>query len=103
MNIDFEIVEESLDKLAGYGDIPIRFEVRSTFEVEGGDPGTAVLVEHTVEHPWVKDYDAIKGEGPVSWPERWDISNWGLLVAYAAGRRPGLSLLRKSGLPPHRD
>jgi len=75
MNIDFEIVEESLDKLAGYGEIPIRFEVRSVFLIEGDDPDSAVLVQHTVAHSWIKDYDAINGEEPVSWPERWDISN----------------------------
>ena len=89
MKADFEIVEEPLDKLAEYGEIPIRFEVRSTFEIEGDDPGSAVFMERAVEQPWVKDYDTIDGERPVSWPERWDISNWGLLVAYAAGRRAG--------------
>jgi GNAT superfamily N-acetyltransferase len=89
MNAALEIVEESLDKLAEYGEIPIRFEVRSVFEVEGDDPGSALLLEHAVEQPWVKDYDAISGEKPANWPKRWDISNWGLLVGYAAGRRAG--------------
>ena len=42
-----------------------------------------MLVERTIEHPWVKDYDTT--EGPKSWPERWDISHWGLLVAHSAG------------------
>ena len=81
------IVEESLDRLPEYGDIPIRFEVRSLFEIEGDDPVSAVLVEQTVEHPWIKDYDAIEGEEPKHWPGRWDVSNWGLLTAYVNSRR----------------
>ena len=87
MPTDCEIVEESLARLAEYGEIPIRFEVRSLFEIKGENPDSAVLVERPVEHPWVKDYDAIKGEGPTRWAERWDITNWGLLAAYVDERR----------------
>ena len=34
--------EEPLDRLAGYGEIPIRFEVRTLFEIKGGDPNSAM-------------------------------------------------------------
>jgi ribosomal protein S18 acetylase RimI-like enzyme len=87
MRTDCEIAEESLARLPEYSEIPIRFEVRSLFEIEGDDPDSAVLVEQSVEPPWIKDYDAIKGEGPTGWPERWDVTNWGLLAAYVDGRR----------------
>jgi hypothetical protein len=40
------IVEEPMDLLAEYGIIPIRFEVRSAFEVVGDDPATAELREN---------------------------------------------------------
>lgn len=82
MQMSCRIVEESLSKLGEYGEIPIQFEVRSIFEIKGDDPETAELVEHPVRHPWIKNYDAIRGEGPTSWPGRWDVSNWGLLSAY---------------------
>ena len=85
--MDCEIVEESLARLAEYGEIPIRFEVRSLFEIKGENPDSAVFVERSVEHPWVKDYDAIKGERPTRWAKRWDITNWGLLAAYVDGSR----------------
>ena len=83
------IVEESLNRLQDYGEIPICFEVWSLFEIEGDDLSTAVLVEKPVAQPWVKDYDAIKGEGPTRWSRRWNIANWGLLAAYADDRRVG--------------
>jgi len=83
------IVEEPLDRLAEYGTIPIRFEVRSIFEVMGDDPATAELREPPVSTPWVKDYDTMKGEGPTRWAKHWDVSNWGLLSAYIGVQRVG--------------
>ncbi len=87
MIADFDIIEESLAYLAEYGEVPIRFEVRSLFEIEGENPDSAVLVERALEHPWVKDYDAIMGEGPARWAKRWDLTNWRLLAAYVGGQR----------------
>ncbi|MEO0373298.1 MAG: GNAT family N-acetyltransferase [Cyanobacteria bacterium P01_A01_bin.17] len=87
--MSFTIVEESIDRLKAYGEIPIRFEVKSIFEIEGNDPETATLVEKQLAHPWTNDYDAVAGKSPTSWPNRWDITNWGLLVAYADGKRVG--------------
>lgn len=79
MNILIE--EMPITGLAEYGKIPIRFEVKSEYEVCGNDPATAELIEKPVLRPWIKDYDAIKGEEPVRWAARWDISSWGMLVA----------------------
>lgn len=89
----FGIIEEPLDRLAELGEIPIRFEVRSVFEVQGDDPFSAILVERPVEHPWVKDYDAVEGDGPAGWAVRWDVSHWGLLGGYAGGRRVAACVL----------
>jgi hypothetical protein len=30
-----------------------------------------------VADPYVKDYDAIEGEGPSRWAKRFDVSTWG--------------------------
>ena len=54
-----QIVEEPLDRLSEYAEIPIRFEVRTVLDIVGDDPQSAVLSECPVESPWVKDYDAI--------------------------------------------
>jgi ribosomal protein S18 acetylase RimI-like enzyme len=79
--MDCRVTEESLDRLPEFSRIPIRFEVRSVFDVEGDDPSSALLVERPLAKPWVKDYDSYKEERPTRWRERWDISNWGLLAA----------------------
>ena len=74
-------------QLAKYGEIPISFEVQSIFLVKGDNPDSAELVEVSIEHPWIKDYDSIKEEGPTRWAKRWDISNWGILTAYIDNRQ----------------
>jgi len=84
--MNFKIEEKPISQLSEYGTIPIRFEVRSVYEVRGDDPATAELIEKTIPNHWIKDYDAIKGEEPVRWAARWDISNWGMLVAHMDGR-----------------
>src|SRR5689334_19752543 len=58
----------------------------------------------TIADPYLKDYDAIDGEGPQCWPGRFDVSNWGLICARRDGaviggaviaiRTPGLHMLR---------
>ena len=85
----YTIVGEPLTRLAEHAEIPIRFVVSSVFDVEGDDPDSAKLDERPAEPVWIKDYDAIKGEGPTRWAKRWDISNWGLLAANGDGQRIG--------------
>lgn len=87
--MNYTIVEESINQLQTHGEIPIRFEVQSIFEIEGDDPETATLVEKRLVHPLIKDYDIDAGEGPVRWSKRWNTANWGLLAAYANGKRVG--------------
>jgi GNAT superfamily N-acetyltransferase len=86
-----EVVEEPLTGLEQYGDISIAFEVSAVLEVAGPGAGLGgfVLTERGVDAPYVKDYDAVEGEEPARWAERFDVSNWGLLAARAGGRRVG--------------
>jgi len=91
--MDFKpiLAEESVDVLPEYARIPISFEVHTVFQVElveGGLKGIR-LSERPVAIPWTKDYDAIKGEGPMSWASRWDISKWGVISAFAGENRLG--------------
>jgi GNAT superfamily N-acetyltransferase len=55
----------------------------------GGGLGGMSLTETPVADPYVKDYDAIAGEGPARWAERFDVSNWGLIGACRDGARVG--------------
>jgi streptothricin acetyltransferase len=74
--------------LSEVGDIPIAFEVRSIYEVSGA-PSEWRFIERALDRPYVKDYDAIPGESPTDWPNRFDVSRWSLLVARTGDERVG--------------
>jgi GNAT superfamily N-acetyltransferase len=67
----------ALEQLAA---ISIAFEVRSVFDVEADGEGFA-LNERPVEHPYLKDYDAIKDNDPHQLSTRFALSNWRLFIA----------------------
>ncbi|HEX2187374.1 MAG TPA: GNAT family N-acetyltransferase, partial [Longimicrobiaceae bacterium] len=83
-----EVAEESVASLDTYAGVPIASWVESVLEVENG-PGGWVLTERQLDIPYVKDYDAIPGEHPSRWPERFDVSGWGVFAARVEGRRVG--------------
>lgn len=82
--------EETLDGFERHAEISSAFEVTTTLEMEllNAGLGGLLLAERPVEVPWIKDYDASDG-GPRRWVSRFDVSNWGLLGAYDAGKRIG--------------
>jgi GNAT superfamily N-acetyltransferase len=89
--VTLEISEETPAALEDYARIPIAFEVSRILDVAPrGDPsGGFALSERRLDAPYVKDYDAIQGEGPSGWARRFDMSNWGVLAAHLEGRRVG--------------
>lgn len=89
--MNFEIREESVKNLSEYALVPIAFEVCRVFDVAlcGDGAGGFALSERDLDVPYVKDYDAVEEENPVHWPDRFDMSNWGLFAAWAEGRRVG--------------
>jgi len=89
MTID--IREEPVTILAAYARIPIVFTVDHILDVaaDGNNPGGFMLSDRRLETPYIKDYDAIDGEGPGNWPKLFDLSNWGLLVARIEGQIAG--------------
>jgi len=84
------IVEESPGTLEQYSLVTIAFRVEKRFRIEpvNGGIGGLLLIEESVP-PYVKDYDAIPGERPTNWPNRWDLSNWGILTAYDGAEQVG--------------
>ncbi|HEX8475279.1 MAG TPA: GNAT family N-acetyltransferase [Pyrinomonadaceae bacterium] len=85
-----EIIEESSAALPEYESVPIAFRVASRFlvvPIDGGLGGLS-LVEEMVA-PYVKDYDANESERPSRWPQRWDVSHWGILSAFVGAERVG--------------
>src|ERR1051326_2857190 len=88
--MEIEIIEESINILPDYARVPIAFRVESRFRIvpiENGLGGLA-LVEEPVT-PYIKDYDAIPGDGPLHWEERLDISHWGIFGAFDGAQRIG--------------
>jgi GNAT superfamily N-acetyltransferase len=87
MTID--VAEEPMTALAEYALLPIAFPVDQVFDVTARAEGGFALSALRLEVPYVKDYDAIDGEGPLHWPHRFDVSNWTLFAARVAGNRVG--------------
>lgn len=90
MNI--ELREECIvTALPEYGQVSIAFLVESVLDISflHNGLGGITLTERALTTPYTKDYDAIKGEGPTRWAKRFDVSNWGLISAYAGDRRVG--------------
>jgi len=89
--LEIEIKEEPIDILPDYAKTAIAFEVQSILEVElpENDLHGIKLIERRVEKPWIKDYDAYQAEGPLSWAQRWNISNWVVISAFVKGARVG--------------
>jgi GNAT superfamily N-acetyltransferase len=88
-----EIRQEALTPgaLGEHGRISIAFVVNRILRVTLADGGLGgmSLTETPVADPYVKDYDAIEGEGPARWAERFDISNWGMIGACRDDARVG--------------
>jgi ribosomal protein S18 acetylase RimI-like enzyme len=91
MNTETRTRPGSAESLAEYGRVPILFTVTSVLrfrEIPGPSPGIQ-LVEERLETPYVKDYDAYKEEGLVRWPKQFDVSGWGLFLAFEGSRHVG--------------
>ena len=87
MTID--LAEEPMTALAEYALLPIAFHVGQVLDVTARAEGGLALSARRLEIPYVKDYDAVDGEGPLHWSRRFDVSNWGLFTARVAGSRVG--------------
>ncbi len=82
--MNLEIHKIGAEKLPLYAGIPIAFEVRSEYEIELSDNGLGgmSLHERMVESVYIKDYDAYEDGSPTSWPQRFNIGNWGIFIGF---------------------
>jgi GNAT superfamily N-acetyltransferase len=87
MTID--VVEEPMTAVAEYALLPIAFRVDHVLDVTARADGGFALSARRLDNPYVKDYDAVDGEGPLTWARRFDVSNWTLFTARMAGSRVG--------------
>jgi GNAT superfamily N-acetyltransferase len=89
--MDVSITSEPPTAIADYARVPTAFTVDSVLDVSVREDCAEkfVLVERRLDAPYVKDYDAIAGQGPLEWARRFDISQWVLFAAHLAGRRVG--------------
>lgn len=86
-----EVAEQRPIDFLEYARIPIAYEVRAILEVVASASGSGgpVLRERSLENPYLKDYDAIAGEGPLTWSRRFDLSDWGVFMARIGQRQVG--------------
>jgi len=66
-----------------YDGIPCSFTVERILRVEpvNGGTGGLRLVKEAVEAPYIKDFALGGNDGPTSWSEEFDTSDWGIFVA----------------------
>jgi GNAT superfamily N-acetyltransferase len=85
------IREEPMARVGDYARVPIAFEVHTVLDVRvvDGGLGGIELREGRVRPPFVKDYDAIRGNHPTDWRKRFDLSNWALLAAHTGDELVG--------------
>lgn len=86
-----EIVDVGPDRLEDYAGVPIAFQVESILKVDlvDGGLGGARLDEVQIAPAYLKDYDAGPEDGPLSWPKKFDIKNFGFFLALDGGRPVG--------------
>src|SRR3977135_3879224 len=87
MTID--LAEEPMTALGEYALLPIAFLVDQVLDVTARAEGGFALSARRLEVPYVKDYDAVDGEGPLHWSRRFDVSNWTLFTAPLGGAGAG--------------
>jgi GNAT superfamily N-acetyltransferase len=86
-----EIVDAGPERLADYADVPIAFQVESILKVDmlDGGLGGARLTDVQIAPAYLRDYDAGPESGPLSWPEKFDIKNFGFFIALDGDRPVG--------------
>ena len=88
---NIEIIEEPIATIAEQANVSMVFVYDCVLELTVAERGLAGLhlSETLLSAPKSKNYDAIENDTPRDWPKRFDVKNWGFLVARAEGLRVG--------------
>jgi GNAT superfamily N-acetyltransferase len=84
-----DIRREGYESLTSYAVVSTAFEVQHVVDLDALRSDAATLPTRAHSSTWVKDYDAVPGNDPASWPSRFDIRHWILLAAYTEDVRIG--------------
>ena len=86
-----KIVDVGPDRLQAYAGVPIAYQVESILKIDllDGGLGGAGLEEVQIAPAYLKDYDAGQDSGPLSWPEKFDLKNFGFFLALDGDRPVG--------------
>jgi GNAT superfamily N-acetyltransferase len=89
--MSIHIRQVGTDDLPGYSEIGSFLTVESLLQPERIDNGLGgiKLHEKKVDIPYIKDYDTHRGEGPTRWLKRFDMSNWGIFMAFEDDKHIG--------------
>jgi GNAT superfamily N-acetyltransferase len=85
----FEIRRDDDRQFAEYGSVSSAFVVRERVDLGRLASSSPAIPTCSISSPWVKDYDAIPGNAPASWPAQFDVREWAMLAAYVGPRRVG--------------
>jgi GNAT superfamily N-acetyltransferase len=88
-HMTLDVAEEPMTAVVDYAMVPITFSVDRVLEVSPRLDSGFDLSTRRLEVPYVKDYDALDGEGPLHWAGRFNVTSWTLFVARSAGLRVG--------------
>ncbi len=87
----FQLSEEPVATLSEQANVPIAFEYDRMLALTVAENGLGgfVLNERDLATPQIKDYDTVDEDRPANWAKRFDVSNWGFIVARSNQRRVG--------------
>jgi ribosomal protein S18 acetylase RimI-like enzyme len=83
------IREIAADQYTLYKKIPIRFKVESLLRVAPIDSGLGGLrlIEEPLVESFTRDYDSHGDDNPISWARDFDLSRWGVFLAFDEAER----------------
>jgi GNAT superfamily N-acetyltransferase len=90
--MNYIIQNISTEMLSEYSKIPISFYGNSIFEIKSPENGFGgFILEEQPAKTFFKDFDLL--DSPVSWPQKFDVSNWKFYMAFSENIPVGAATL----------
>lgn len=85
---DYIIQNISNERLSEYSRVPMSFYGNTILKVKSPDNGfDGFILEEKAVEPFSKDYDLLNS--PLSWPQKFDVSNWKFYLAISEDKSVG--------------